>query len=126
MKTLVLDTNFLLIPYQFKLDIFRQIDQMVESSYEFVTCSAVMDELKRISKGYTKRAVAARFALKLLSSKKVKIIESIQKADDWIFSYAKENESIIVCTNDIYLRQMVKKTGKKVIGLRTKSKLSFL
>ena len=120
----VLDTNFLILPYQFKIDIFRELEEILPKQ-ELIISNSILNELKKISESNKKSKTAARFALKLIEGKEIKIVESKEEADEWIFSYAKENKAI-VCTNDLDLKGKLKRNGIRVIGLKGKTKIDFL
>ncbi|HLD59591.1 MAG TPA: hypothetical protein VI912_01245 [Candidatus Bilamarchaeaceae archaeon] len=126
MKKVILDTNFLLIPYQFKIDVFLQIQELISVNYELIVSTNIVSELKNLSTGKGKEGAAARFALKLLDSYKVTVVNSPKSADDWIVEYSKENEDIVVCTSDFYLKKKLKNMKKKIISLRTRSRLKFV
>jgi|GEM_PF-464628 len=120
MKLVLLDTNFLMIPYKFGIDIFGEIEKLVEEKYEAVTLSTVVDELKRIKRGEDK--IAARVALKLIEDNDVRVIESSGVVDSAIIDFAENNDAII-CTNDAKLRRYLQKNGVKTIYMRQKSRL---
>ena len=44
----LLDTNFLMLPLRFGVDIKSEIGRIVEASFTLVTTSAIVDELKRL------------------------------------------------------------------------------
>ena len=46
MKKIILDTNFLLIPAQFKVDIFDEIDRIMIEKYQLFVLDKTIDELK--------------------------------------------------------------------------------
>ncbi len=125
MKTIILDTNFLLIPYQFKINIMAALDKLVESAHELAVGEPVLAELKRLSKGRKKESIAARVALEIIERNKLRIIESnIRAADDWIVEYCKANPRTIVCTNDIGIRTRLKaETHSRIIVMRTRTKI---
>ena len=77
MREVVMDTNFLLLPYQFKIDIFTELDYLIDEPYELVVSSKVRAELEHLSGRVGKSGSGARFALKLLdvNSKKFRTIE---------------------------------------------------
>jgi len=119
MKKIILDTNFLTLPYQFKVDIFEEIDRIMEEKYELVTLSSVIEELKRISESGSNDAVAAKIALELLQRKNVKIINTNEKkVDNAIVLIADKNT--IVATNDKILKKKLKDKNIKVLYLRSK------
>ena len=127
MRELILDTNFLLIPFQFKVDIFTELDYILDEPIQMVISTQVIKELENIANKQGKTGAAGKFALKLVDSKKnkIKIVESATFVDDWVLEYSKEKNAI-VATNDIKLKRRLKKFGIKIIGLRTKTKLRYV
>ena len=67
----LLDTNFLLIPGQFKIDIFSELNKYGKP--KLFTLDLVVQELKTLSTGKGKDSAAAKLALELLQQKKVDI-----------------------------------------------------
>ncbi|MEK6981765.1 MAG: PIN domain-containing protein [Candidatus Micrarchaeota archaeon] len=125
MKTAVLDTNFLLIPQQFKIDIFSELNYLLEE-YKMVVSSATVRELENISKKMSKAGRAAKFARKLLESHpEIEVIPTTLNADDFIVAYAKENR-VVVCTNDIALKKRMNRIRVKLITLKSKAKIGFV
>ena len=47
-RRIILDTNFLLIPGQFKVDIFQEIGKIMGESYELCIFQPTIDELTKI------------------------------------------------------------------------------
>lgn len=47
---IVLDTNFLLVPIQFKIDIFEQIKDIIPNTVKFIILQDIMSELSNIHK----------------------------------------------------------------------------
>ncbi len=124
-KKVLLDTNFLLVPYQFKLDIFTKIEEMLEVPHSFVVPTGVVGELEKLSKGKGKEGAAARFGLKLLRFREHEMVESSGNVDNWIVEYAKE-KGLMVATNDRALRVKLKKKRVKVISLLSRSKVGVV
>lgn len=125
MKKVLLDTNFLLIPFQFKIDIRKQIEELLEEPHELVVPSGVVSELKKLGKGHGKEGASARFAIKLLGLMDVKKVRSTGHVDDWIAGYARK-EGAVVCTNDVGLRHKLKNGGVKMIVLRSRARLGVV
>jgi len=131
MKKVILDTNVLMLPYEFKIDVIGEVARLVVGSYVFVTTDRALEELENLKKTKRVSSRAARFASIYVEHLKKKglleVVHGTQKVDDWIVGYAKENSpGVIVCTNDILLRQRLKGSGAKLIGLRSKSHLDFV
>lgn len=119
MKRIILDTNFLTIPYQFNVDIFAEIDRVVEGKYELTTLDCVVDELKKLKKSRGKNAAAAKVSLILIKEKNVKVIKTNKKkVDNTIYKIADENT--IVATNDKELIKKLKNKNIKILYLRSK------
>ena len=119
-KKVVLDTNFLLVPYQFGIDVFVEIERVLQVPHEFIIPSGVIGEVERLGKGKGKEGAAARFAAKLLGKNKCTVVPSEGNVDNWIFEYALKEE-VVVATNDRLLRNRLKKRRVKVISLRSRS-----
>ena len=118
MKKIILDTNFLTIPYQFNIDIFEEIDRVIAGDYELTTLDCVVEELKKLEKSRGKEATAAKVALTLIKEKNVKIINTGEKNVD-IKIYRMADKNTIVATNDRNLRQRLKNKNVKVLYLRS-------
>ena len=119
MKRVILDTNFLTIPYQFNIDVFEEIDRVVEGKYELTTLDCVVEELKKLKKTRGKDAAAAKVALILIKEKNVKVIKTGEKNVD-IKIYRMADKNTIVATNDGDLRRRLKNKNVKVLYLRSK------
>ena len=124
MKKIILDTNFLTLPHQFKIDIFSEIDRIMEENYELFTLDSVINELNKLSESKGKDAVAAKIGLKLIKEKKIKVIDTKEKnVDKTIVSIS--NKDTIVATNDKILRKKLNDKNIKTIYLRSKKFLKI-
>ena len=125
---IILDTNFLLVPMQFKVDIFSEIERIVHEKYELYVLDKTVEELKKLSENRNKKVKdrdAAKLAIKLAVAKGVKTINTISDkyADDLIVEIADKNT--VIATNDVDLRRRVRNKGAKTILMR-KSLLKVL
>jgi len=119
-KIIILDTNFLLIPYQFKVDIFEEIKKIIDSNYSLCILDKTIDELNKImdeQKG--KQKAAAKLALSLIKNKKLK---KIKTKDGYVDDLLIKQDAIIA-TQDKELINRLKEVKKKVIQLRQKKYL---
>lgn len=124
MKKIILDTNFLTIPYQFGLDIFEEIKKIISDNFELVTLDGVINELENLAKNKGKDSRAAKIGLELIEKNQVKIIKTeLENVDDSIVEIS--DEDTIVATNDKELKQRLKDKGVKVIYLRSKNSLEL-
>jgi rRNA-processing protein FCF1 len=111
MKVL-LDTNFLMVPHQFGVDIFEFL-----KDYTLVVLSPCVKELETLSKKKSEDGIAAKIALQLIEKKKVEIVKAEENADNAIVEYAKKH-NIAVATNDKELMKALKTSGIRIIRLR--------
>jgi len=124
MKKILLDTNFLLIPFQFNVDIFSEIDRIMLEHYALFVLDKTVDELKKIIAGREQKQInkrAAKLALQLIKAKDVKILQTdLDLPVDDIIAGLK---GYIVSTQDMDLKRRLKANDVKVITLRAKKKL---
>ena len=126
MKKILLDTNFLLAVYQFKVDIFSEIERICRFNYGIFVLDKSIGELKNIiEKQKGKHKEAAKIALQLLRLKNVKEIKTNSKehTDRIILEYAKKG--YIVATQDKDLKRKLIDHGIEVIVLRKKKFLAI-
>ena len=126
MNRIILDTNFTMIPAQFKLDIFSEIERICQFKYKIYVLDKTIDELKKIikeQKGKHKRS--ASLALQLLKSKNVSIIitKEDKLVDVILVKIAKK--SGYMATQDIGLKKRLKNKCN-VISMRQKKFLKIL
>lgn len=126
MKRIIIDTNFLLIPIQFGVDIFSEIDRICNFNYKIFIFDKSIDELKNIAKKQSqKHKKAAEFALKLIMLKSIGMIKSGQRDVDSLILEGIDDNTI-VATQDIKLRNELLKKGVPVIILRQKKYLQLI
>jgi hypothetical protein len=128
MKQIIIDTNFLLIPAQFRVDIFSEIDRLMYEPYELCILEGTIDELNKIQEKQSgKDKKAAALALKLIASKKVKHLKTEKNLniDKLIVEQAKNPDSIIA-TQDMALKRVLKRNNAHLIILRKKQYLELI
>lgn len=116
MKKIILDTNFVTIPFDFKVDIYEEINRLIDEKYELVFSNVCLNELKKLDKG--------KPSLELMKKKNVNFVTTPEKrkVDDSIIEYAKENNAIIA-TQDAELKKKALKESLAIITLRKKQYL---
>ncbi|MDD5417451.1 MAG: nucleotide-binding protein [Candidatus Nanoarchaeia archaeon] len=121
MKLVLLDTNFMLIPFEFRVDIFAELNRIMPEKTSLFTLSVCIDELKVISARHYKAV------LEILRKNSVRImkVEKEKPVDDIIVDTA-DKEKAIVATQDIALRRKCREKGIKCISMRTKNHLEFV
>jgi rRNA-processing protein FCF1 len=118
-KKIILDTNFLLIPGHYKVDIFAELDRICLFKYKIVIYDKVIDELKKLLKAERKKdRDAAKLALALIKAKHLKTTpaNSEEYVDNLIFNNADNNT--IVATEDKWLRKKLQKKSIQLVYLR--------
>ena len=126
-RKVIIDTNFLLIPHSYKIDIFNELDYLIEIHHKYVVSTKTIKELEKIAENKGKTGAGAGLALKIIEARKdkIEIIHSGMPVDEWIEKYAKETGAI-VCTNDKALKNKLKESDIKVISLKGRKKLGFV
>ena len=128
MKKVLLDTNFLLIPEQFGVDIFSEIDALLTEGYELCTIDMVIDELEGLTvKGSGKDKAAAKLGLSLLEAKNVRVLKTEKhlNTDKMIVETAKSPD-FVVATQDQALKRDLKENKVQIVVLRQKKHLELL
>jgi len=123
----ILDSNTLFVPLQFKIDIFDCLEQLLERSFELILLSPIKRELEALArKGSPKMRKNASYALKL--AEKCKYVEVDAPAsmltDDIIVKIAKEWKTPVF-TNDRKLKKRLRDISVPVIYVRQKSRLEI-
>ncbi len=128
MKKIILDTNFLLIPYKFKVDVFSEINRICNFKYDVYITNKTIDELKNIiEKQKGKNREAANFALKIIKQKSLKRIGKTQdtrNVDNIILDLDKKG--IIIATQDRILKRELRRNKIPIIILRQKKYLELI
>jgi len=122
----ILDSNFLMIPIHFHIDIFRELDELLNQKVETVIPSPVYEEIQRIARGKSKLAKEAKLALKIAEKSEVLEVKlgPGESTDDLITRLARE-WGCLVATNDRELRRRLRSLMVPVIYLRQKSRLAI-
>ena len=112
----LLDTNFLLVPGKFRVDIFSELEKFGKPETFILDLS--MRELKKIIKGGGKDSRHALLALDLIEKKEVTVLESgiSGHTDRALVKFA--GEGYVVCTSDRPLIRKLREAGFRAITLR--------
>jgi rRNA-processing protein FCF1 len=123
----ILDSNALFVPLQFKIDVFSDLKRLLNRSFELILLSSVKRELEVLArKGSPKMRKNASYALKL--AEKCRYVEvdfpASALTDDIIVEVA-EKWKAAVFTNDRQLKQRLRDISVPVIYVRQKSRLEI-
>ena len=113
MIKVVLDTNALMMPFQFKVNLEGELVRHL-GAVEVYVPSGCIEELKRLDDRKAKGA--------LQLAKRYKVLPSQGKGDEAVLNMATELHAVLV-TNDAELRKRAKSKGLRVAYLRGKDRL---
>jgi rRNA-processing protein FCF1 len=137
---IILDSNFILLPFQFKIDYFNEIRLTIEGKLRFIVFQQILNELESKRKREPEATKFARFldaGIKYLEKNTnlydIKfsdiIKESKESTDDFLIRMSQEckivGHKIYLATNDSELRRKAKKLNIGTIFLRQKKYLSI-
>ena len=121
-QIVAVDTNMLLVPFQFGVDIFEEIRRLIPNA-RIVVLKGTIRELNKIAEQGTKEKKYVTLAKKLLDINRVEIIDRDGPVDSELVRLAREGA--IVATNDRELKKRVWEAGGRVIALREKNRLEL-
>ena len=122
-RGVVLDTNMLLVPYQFGVDVVEEIHRILPEA-EIYTIPQVLEELKRLETSKRmKERLGARIGRRVLE--RVKILSDVppRPADTALLELAKQG--YVIATNDRELKKRIWQEGGRVIYLRERNHLEM-
>ena len=123
----ILDSNALFVPIEFKLDIFVEVGRLLNRNVDFVLLSPVKRELEQLTtKDSPKIRREAAYALKFAQKCKYVAVDEDEKlsTDDVIVKVAKAWNAPVF-TNDRQLRRKLRDISVPVIYVRQKSRLEI-
>ena len=113
MKTIILDTNFIIHCLTFKIDFIREIDRISHFQYELAIIDKTTLEIEKLRNSLAKKLI-----------KPIKQLKSTEKTVDLeILKIA--NKDIIVATQDKELRKALKTKKIPLITIRQKTHLTI-
>jgi rRNA-processing protein FCF1 len=137
---IVIDANFILLPFQFKIDYLTEITASLEGSTRFVVYQQILEELeaKKIREpNSTKFQMNLKSGLlyletnspkfNILHKKRIKSKE--ETTDSFLLKVCQElkekNKKVYLASNDADLRRKARKIGINTIFMRQKKYLSY-
>jgi rRNA-processing protein FCF1 len=136
----VIDSNFVLLPYQFKINYLKDISLNLEGKTRFIIFKQVLDELEaKTIREYkaTKFQRNLKSGLTYLEKNKERydiiFLEDVkdvnETTDDFLvkssINLKSENSRIFLASNDALLRKKARESNISTIFLRQKKYLSF-
>lgn len=127
-KQIIFDTNFLFIPFKFKMDIISELDR-VAHTYELFIIDKTLEELEKIQKTKTKKdRKYINLIIKFINLYNFKLIQTTStqgKYVDEILLNLTKNNDLLIATMDKELREKIKNLSKKCLIFRQKSYLEI-
>ena len=122
-----MDSNFLLVPSQFRLDIFEELTALLGQRIDPVVLSPTYEELVKMGeRGAPKMRRYASLALMLTKKCRLVPVErSAEESTDDVITRIAAEWKTPVATNDRDLRRRLRDVGVAVIYLRQKSRLEI-
>lgn len=136
---IILDSNFILLPFQFKIDYLNEIRIILVGRLKFIIFQQILNELeskRRRDKKSTKFIRLLENGISYIDKNKqnynIEILEDIkeitEKTDDFLLRKSQElqiiGQSVYLATNDSELRRKAKRLKISTIFLRQKKYLS--
>jgi rRNA-processing protein FCF1 len=115
----LLDTNFLLIPGKFRVDVFSELQGFGKP--ELFTLDLVVAELERLASSRGRDSKHARLALELIRKKGIHVLEARGTDTDQELERLASEQDLAVCTQDRALQRRLRNEGILVIFLRQNS-----
>lgn len=118
-RKIMLDTNFLVAPFQLSISIFEELERLYPS-HEVYVIEDTIQEAKSIKEGKYKNLVE-----KLIEKKDIKVLETegSGEVDDLLVDLSDE---YIIATNDKELKNRLLDKNAEVVIIRSKSYLEVL
>lgn len=123
MRNVVLDTNALLLPYQFGINIEKELNRLLGICRIIVPVS-VIKEIEKIASQSGGAARAARLGLNIIKKRGFQIMETDMDGDDGVIDVALKMNAAVV-TNDKELKKRAKEFSLPIIYLRGENKLEI-
>ncbi|TFF86578.1 nucleotide-binding protein [Candidatus Thorarchaeota archaeon] len=125
----ILDTNFLLVPAQFAIDVFTEAEDVLERRPRFVILDSVVNEINARLDDPRSPVENRQFAVAKQLLERCEIVQVSEDLHDLpvdlqILEYALREQAVIA-TNDRILRKESRKRGIPVLLVRGKKRLSL-
>ena len=105
-KLVIIDTNAIMAIAQFKIDVFSELDTIMDVPYTICVLDETIQELKKIM-ATGKNRPAAKLGLALLRAKKVTVLPERVYVDDLLAARSQQGDLIL--TQDILLKKRLQR-----------------
>ncbi|MEK6816336.1 MAG: PIN domain-containing protein [Nanoarchaeota archaeon] len=126
MQNIVIDTNFIVTAYKFKIDIFDQLKAKLDFKYQLYVVDETLDELEKlINKASLTDRIGAKIAVQLLKRKNINILKTAKDRSVDELLLALDPRMFIIATQDIALKRKLREKKFKIITIRQKKQIAL-
>lgn len=126
MQNIVIDTNFIVTAYKFKIDIFEQFKAKLDFKYQLYAVDKTFDELEKlINKASLTDKIGAKIAIQLLKRKNINILKTAKDRSVDELLLALDPHMFIIATQDKALKGKLKEKKFKIITIRQKKQIAL-
>lgn len=116
MRAVVLDTNALMMPYQFGINIEKELSRLL-GICRIIVPRTVVEEMEKLAEQEGEIGRAAKLGLSIIKKRGFRLVETESKGDEGVLETAIKMDAAIV-TNDKELKKKAKKLRLPIIYLR--------
>ncbi len=118
-KKIILDTNFLVAPFQFSFDLFEEIEKLYPEN-QLYTLESIIQEAKSIERGKYKDLID-----KLIETQNIEVLEKSHDLDvDDVL--VESPQHYVIATNDKELKKRLLDRNREVVIIRSKNYLKVI
>ncbi|MBT4540931.1 hypothetical protein HOC35_05445 [Candidatus Woesearchaeota archaeon] len=118
-KKILLDTNFLMIPGNFGIDIFEEIDRICNFNYKLYIVDKTIDELEKLPEKVQNQKTATKTAVNIA----LKLIETLGKEGKLNIIPTKTNNELKAKYEEMYVDEIIIKLANEYIVATTDTEL---
>jgi len=123
MRAVVLDTNALMMPYQFGINIEKELSRLL-GICRIIVPRTVVEEIEKLAEQGGEMGRAAKLGLSIIKKRGFRLMETENKGDDGVLETAVKMDAAIV-TNDKELKRRAKELNLPIIYLRGGDRLEM-
>ncbi|MDA3855433.1 MAG: hypothetical protein PF569_04185 [Candidatus Woesearchaeota archaeon] len=123
-NSIIFDTNFLFVTFQFNIDVVAELRRVVGSNYKLYIYEGTIGELESVERKGDKNKVYLSLIVKMLHIYGFKVIKSSERyIDDQILSNL--SKDVLIATNDKELKLEIQNKACRVLYLRQRKYLEI-
>ncbi|HEC76237.1 MAG TPA: twitching motility protein PilT [Thermoplasmatales archaeon] len=123
MRAVVLDTNALMMPYQYGINIEKELTRLL-GICRIIVPRTVVEEIEKLSEGEGKIGRAAKLGLSIIKKRGFRLMETENVGDDGVLETAIKMDAAIL-TNDKELKNKARELNLPIIYLRGGTRLEM-